>query len=77
MQALQFEATLTRDGEIVLPPEFAGTIPLGQPLRVVVMWDGVRTDDASWQELGRRAFSGAYCDENSVYEQLQHDPPSR
>lgn len=37
MKAVEFEATMSQDGEIVLPAEFRGEIPAGQQLKVVVM----------------------------------------
>jgi hypothetical protein len=72
MKAVEFEATVNRNGEIVLPSEVAGDIPAGEPVRVVLMWDASPTDSA-WREAGRRKFEAAYCAEDAVYEQLGAD----
>jgi len=31
-------------------------------------------EDAAWREAGRTQFEAAYSDDDSVYEQLNHDP---
>lgn len=74
MQAIQFETTMTSEGQIAVPADCAAGIPAGQHLKVVVMWE---SDDALWQANGRLRFEQAYAEEDSVYEQLLHDTPSR
>ena len=69
MKAVEFETTINSDGQILLPPNLAGDIPSGEPVRVVVMWDTSSTDPA-WREAGRRKFEEAYCAADAVYEQL-------
>lgn len=76
MRAVEFETTMTQEGQIVLPAEFLGDIPEGQQLRVVVMWEAGSVDPA-WRASGRRRFEEAYCAEDAVYEQLIHDAPDR
>jgi hypothetical protein len=71
MKAVEFETTLTHAGDIVLPPEFAGDIPAGQQLRVVVMWE-VDAEDSAWRAAGRRSFEDAYSADDDVYEMLIH-----
>ncbi|MBL8231487.1 MAG: hypothetical protein JNL98_23530 [Bryobacterales bacterium] len=77
MKAVEFDTTVNRHGQIVLPQDVVGEIPPGGPVRVVLMWDASPTDSA-WREAGRRKFEGAYCPEDSVYEQLvTNDSPDR
>ena len=77
MKAVEFETTVNRDGQIVLPQDVAGAIPPGGSVRVVLMWDAASTDSA-WRDAGRRKFEESYCAEDSVYEQLvANDAPDR
>ena len=69
MKAMEFETTMNEDGHIVLPPELAGDIPEGQPVKVVVLWETDAVDPA-WRAAGRPAFENAYCEADSIYEQL-------
>ena len=41
VKVVEFESTVTANGQIAIPGEIAGQIPLGEPLRVVVQWHGV------------------------------------
>ena len=76
MKAVEFESTVTREGQIALPPEVASEIPAGEQLRVVVLWDPASPDSA-WRSAGRRSFESAYCPEDAVYEQLIDDSAAR
>ncbi len=76
MKAVEFETTVSRGGEIVLPPELARDIPSGEIVRVVLLWDAQPTD-STWRQAGRRRFEEAYCPEDSVYEQLAANDAQR
>jgi hypothetical protein len=72
MKAVEFTGTITKEGQISLPPELSGEVPAGEQLHVVLMWEGSDSDDA-WRSAGRQRFEGAYCPEDVVYEQLLDD----
>jgi hypothetical protein len=72
MKALEFESTVMPGGQIALPPEIAGQIPAGEPLRIVIMWEP-SGEDLAWRLAGRHRFESAYCPEDAVYEQLMND----
>ena len=77
MNAVEFETTVNKNGQIFLPADLAGNIPSGEPVRVVLMWDTSSTD-AAWREAGRWKFEEAYCAADAVYEQLAaNDTPNR
>lgn len=77
MKVVDFETTVGRNGQIVLPQEVVGAIPPGGLVRVVLMWDAAFTDVA-WRDAGRRKFEESYSAEDSVYEQLvANDAPDR
>ena len=69
MKAVEFETTLNINGQILLPADLSGSIPSGEPLRVVVMWE-TTSADAAWREAGRLKFEESYVAADAVYEQL-------
>jgi hypothetical protein len=75
MKAVEFETTMTQEGQIHLPVEFLTDIPSGQHLKVVVMWDS-ESADSSFRATGRMRFEEAYCAEDSVYENLLNEAPA-
>jgi hypothetical protein len=75
MKTLEFEGTISANGQIAVPPEMACQIPSGEPVRVVVLWEA--SDDDAWRATGRRHFEAAYAPEDSVYEHLIDDAPGR
>ena len=68
-----FRGELAPNGQIAVPPEIAAQVPPGEPIQVVLQW-GISDDDAAWRATGRRRFEAAYATDDSVYEQLLHDP---
>lgn len=72
MKAVEFEAMMSQDGEIVLPSEFLGEVPAGEQLKVVVMWDASGVD-AAWRATGRIGFEEAYCAEDAIYDELNRE----
>lgn len=76
MKAVEFEATMSEGGAIVLPAEFLGEIPAGQQLKVVVMWEA-GSADAAWRAAGRLRFEEAYSAEDVIYDQLINKTPGR
>jgi hypothetical protein len=73
MKAIEFDGSVAPNGQIAVPPEIADQIPAGEPLHVVVQWDGEATEDESWRGQGRRRFEAAYAPEDSVYDQLMNE----
>jgi hypothetical protein len=49
MKAVEFESRITREGTIALPPELTAEVPVGEQLRVVVMWEP-SASDAAWRD---------------------------
>lgn len=77
MKSVEFEGTVTADGQIAIPAEIAGRLPLGEPLRVVLQWDGADDEDGVWRTQGLRRFQAAYAAEDSVYDQLMDETRRR
>ena len=76
MKIADFHGEITPNGQILVPPEIASQVPPGEKVAVVLAWGGSDEENA-WREAGRRQFNSAYAADDSVYEQLIHDPPSR
>jgi len=70
MKALEFESTVTADGQIAIPAEIAEQLPVGSPVRVFVQWDGADDEDRVWRTPGRQRFEAAYASEDTVYDNL-------
>jgi hypothetical protein len=76
MKTADFRGEITPTGQIAVPPEIASQVPPGEKLEVVLRW-GFSDEAGAWQKAGRRSFDSAYGPDDSVYEQLIHDPPTR
>lgn len=73
MKAVEFEGTITPNGQIAIPAEIVGQLPSGQPLRVVLQWDAAADEDSAWRAQGRERFEAAYAPEDAIYEQLMDE----
>ena len=73
METADFRGESTPNGQIAGPPEIASQIPPGEKVAVLLAW-GVSEEENAWSEVGRRRFKSACAPEDSVYEQLIHDP---
>jgi hypothetical protein len=76
MKTADFRGQIAPDGQIAVPPEIASQVPPGEKIAVVLAW-GVSDEENAWREAGRRRFESAYIPDDSVYEQLINDPPTR
>ena len=76
MKTAGFRGELAENGQIAVPPEIASQVPPGEPIQVVLQW-GVSEDDTAWHAAGRRRFEAAYAPDDSVYELLIHNTPTR
>ena len=76
MKSVEFDTTITAEGQISLPAEVASLIPAGEPLRVVLMWEA-NAEDVLWRLAGAKAFEDAYAPEDAIYEQLIDESPVR
>jgi hypothetical protein len=72
-KTLDFRGKITPHGQIAVPPEIALQVPAGETIEVVLRLD-VPDELQSWQEAGRRPFEAAYGPDDSVYDELMHDP---
>jgi hypothetical protein len=76
MKTADFTSELTPNGQIAVPPEIASQVPPGEQIQVGLQW-GISQDDSDWRAAGRRQFEAAYAGDDSVYELLIDDTPTR
>ena len=77
MKAVEFEGTVTANGQIAIPAEIAGQLPPGESLHVVLQWDAAADEDAAWRTQGRERFEAAYAPEDAIYERLMEEGATR
>jgi hypothetical protein len=75
MNAIEFDAQLTSGDRIQVPLEVARELPESARIRVILLWE--TGEDEEWRKLTSERFAAAYAPEDSVYEQLIDEPPSR
>jgi hypothetical protein len=73
MKTADFRGEIAPNRQIAVPPEIASQVPPGEKVAVVIAW-GVSEEENAWREAGQRPFHSAYAPEDSVYEELIHDP---
>jgi hypothetical protein len=76
MKIADFRGEITPNGQISVPPEIASQVPPGENV-TVMLTSGISEEENAWREAGRRRLESAYAPDDSVCEQLIHDPPTR
>lgn len=76
MKTIEFKGTIDPNGQIIVPPDVARKVPAGEELQVALYW-GAPSEDDEWRYAGRRRFEAAYAPEDSVYDQLIDESPTR
>ena len=74
MKALEFQAHLSSDNKLPVPPEVAARIPKEQAVQVIVLWpelsDSSGSDDTDWDAIKRDQFLKGYSEGDSIYDSL-------
>jgi hypothetical protein len=77
MKTIEFDTKLTTSDQIPVPADVAGQLPAGSNVRVILLWKTDEDEDDDWRRQSLERFAAAYAAEDSVYEQLADDAPSR
>ena len=77
MKVVEFEGTVTPSGQLTLPAEVAGQLSPGESFHVVLRWGASADEDGVWRAQGKERFEAAYAPEDSVYDQLMDETPTR
>jgi hypothetical protein len=70
MKAVEFEGTITSNGQVLIPAEIAGQLPLGERVHIVLQWSAAGDEDDASRAQGRQRLEAAYAPQDAVYEQL-------
>jgi hypothetical protein len=69
MKAIEFQSQLNPDQTLTVPASVLGAIPIGQPVRVLVLIPETEMDQ-EWERLTALDFGQGYADTDAVYDQL-------
>jgi hypothetical protein len=69
MKAVEFQSRLNPDQTLPVPTSVLGAIPIGQPVRVLVLIRETEMDQ-EWERLTAEDFGQGYADTDAVYDQL-------
>ena len=75
MKALEFKSQVSAKGQIDIPADLIQNIPSGSPVRVILLLEP--TEEEEWLAGSTERFAAAYAEEDSIYEKLINEPPSR
>ena len=69
MKAVEFQSQLSSDHTLAVPASVADRIPMGRPVRVLVL---IADDEADreWEQLAALEFGQGYADGDAIYDQL-------
>jgi len=69
MTAVEFQSQITPDQTLTVPASVLAAIPVGQKVRVPILFP--ETDsDAEWEQLAAEDFGRGYDDSDAIYDQL-------
>jgi hypothetical protein len=69
MKAIEFQAELNPDQTLTVPPSVRCSIPVGQTVRVLILFPENETDP-EWEQLAAEDFGQGYADTDAIYDQL-------
>ena len=76
-EAVEFEGTVTPNGQIAIPDEIAGQLPPGEALHVVLQRCRATDEDGVRRAQSRHPFEAAYAPEDAIYDQLMEEASTR
>ena len=72
MKTLEFQATISADRTLAVPPEIARQVDRERPVRVVLVLEDDK-DERLWKDSASQAFLDGYDQDDAIYDKL----PSR
>lgn len=70
MKAIEFQSQLGPDQTLAVPSPASDSIPIGKPVRVLVLVPESDADEA-WEQVTAMEFGQGYADSDAIYDQLQ------
>ena len=69
MKAVEFQSQVNSDQTLTVPASVIGAIPIGQTVRVLILFPENETDQ-EWERLTAEEFGQGYADTDVIYDQL-------
>ncbi len=69
MKAIEFQSQLNPDQTLTVPTSLLGVIPIGQTVRVLVLFPDNDTED-EWEQQAAEEFGRGYADTDAIYDHL-------
>jgi hypothetical protein len=69
MKAVEFQSQLSADQTLAVPASIAEKIPLGQRVRVLVLYSE-NDGDWEWEQLAAQNLGQGYAESDAIYDQL-------
>ena len=69
MKAIEFQSQLNSDRTLTVPARLMESIPVGQTVRVLLLFAEQDTD-LEWEQLTAEEFGQGYAETDAIYDQL-------
>jgi len=69
MKAVEFQSQLNSDQTLTVPSSVMGAIPIGQMVRVLMLFPESDTD-REWEHLAAGEFGQGHADTDALYDRL-------
>ena len=69
MKAIEFQSQLNPDQTLTVPTSVVGAIPIGQTVRVLILFPE-SDPDREWEQQAAEEFGQGYADADAIYDQL-------
>ena len=75
MRAFEFRVVPERGKPLVVPSDLASSLPVGRPLRVIVLVDDPEhnEEDVAWDHSAADQFAAGYAEGDAIYDRLGVD----
>ena len=69
MKAIEFQSQINSDRTLTVPVTVMDSIPIGQTVRVLVLF-AEKDTDLEWEKLTAEDFGQGYAETDAIYDQL-------
>jgi hypothetical protein len=69
MKAVEFQSRVNPDQTLTIPPSVMDAVPIGQTVRVLILFPE-SGNDQEWEQLTAEEFGRGYADSDALYDAL-------
>ena len=69
MKAVEFQSQLSADQTLAVPPGVAESVPVGRPIRVLLLISEA-DEEVEWEQMAATDFGEGYAASDAIYDQL-------